>query len=301
MKFLVKKRTYTLVLLTLLLSANLVGYAGAYLLTNYRPSEQKGIGFARPKNYKLPSDRGLEYTTQRIDISNSEWLETWSIEPVVEAKGTVILFHGKDGIKSNLIEPAKTFYDLGYRALLVDFRGSGKSSGNVTTIGAKESKDVVLAVNYIKQNYGGPIVLYGFSMGSAAILKAISEDKIEPDAIVLEHPFARLTSAVKYRLKKSKVPTSPIGELLVFWGGIQHGFNGFAHNPVNYAARVKCPTLIVYGEQDVTVDKADVEELYAQIPTHKKLVAFSQAQHELLVKAQPQLWRSSISSFLKEL
>ena len=62
MKFLVKKRTYILVLLILLLSANLIGYAGTYLLTNYRPSEQKGSGFARPKNYKLPSDRNLPYT-----------------------------------------------------------------------------------------------------------------------------------------------------------------------------------------------------------------------------------------------
>jgi uncharacterized protein len=34
------------------------------------------------------------------------------------------------------------------------------------------------------------------------------------------------------------IPPFPLAELIIFWGGVQHGFNAFAHNPVTYAAQV---------------------------------------------------------------
>jgi hypothetical protein len=39
-------------------------------------------------------------------------------------------------------------------------------------------------------------------------------------------------------------------ELLVFWGGRQFGFNGFAHNPIRYAQALRCPALFQHGSKD---------------------------------------------------
>ena len=298
MKFIIKKKLLLPVLFAFI-GINFLSYLGAYQLTHYRQTERKKLGFPRPKHYQLPSDKGLNYTTKKIEISNNQWLETWSIEPAtVTNKGTVILFHGKDNTKSTLIEPAIAFHHLGYRTLLVDFRGVGGSSGNISTIGVKESQDVATVVNYVRDRYLEPVILYGVSMGSAAILRAIAKYNIDPDAIILELPFARLISAVKFRLKRSKVPAFPLTELFVFWGGVQHGFNGFIHNPVDYARQVNCPTLILYGEQDVTVDRTGIEELFNNIPTQKKLVGFADAKHQMLVNIQPQLWKKSVANFL---
>jgi alpha-beta hydrolase superfamily lysophospholipase len=54
------------------------------------------------------------------------------------------------------------------------------------------------------------------------------------------------------------LPTFPAAQLLVFWGGVQQGFNGFRHNPAEYARSVKCPVLMMHGEHDsrVTVEQA---------------------------------------------
>ena len=92
--------------------------------------------------------------------------------------------------------------------LLVDFRGVGGSSGNTTTVGVREAEDVAIAVNYTRSlDLKRPIVLYGVSMGTAAILKAVAQKKVNPDAIVLELPFTRLLDAVRSRLKRDRWTT----------------------------------------------------------------------------------------------
>jgi uncharacterized protein len=285
-----------------LVLVNLGAYLGVYMMTHTHPVGASGLSLPRPTSNKLPSDVGLKYTTIRLPIGTDEWLETWSIPAATAtAKGTVLLFPGHLSSKGKeLIAVAKVFQRWGYDCLLVDYRGVGGSSGNTTTLGAKEAKDVAIAMQYIRQKQPkSPIILYGLSMGSASILTAIDREQISPDAIVLELPYARLTSALRGRVRKNTpLPTFPTTELLVFWGGVQHGFNGFAHNPVDYARQVKCPTLIMNGKLDPWTSQAEIDEIFNNIKTPKELVTFDRARHDLLVSVDRQLWEKSVERFL---
>lgn len=290
-------------LVTNIVIINLVGYLGAYGLTTYRQGSKFGWGYDRLENNKTPADFELIYTHNRLKLNNQEWIETWLVEsPEITAKGTVILFHGKNSTKSSLLASARVFHRLGYRSLLVDFRGSGGSSGNVTTIGVNESQDVALVTNYVqKENPDSPIILYGISMGSGAILRAIAKENIEPDGIILELPFTSLLSAVKLRLNRANIPAFPLGELIVFWGGVQNGFNGFAHQPIDDAIKVNCSTLILYGDLDDTVELSEIKKLAQNINSTKKLVNFPQAGHQILVTVNSQLWQQSVQNFLVQI
>ncbi len=289
----------TTIITTLLINA--LGYTGAYLLTHHRNPDEFGIGLPRSQIYSLPTELGLKYSSQKLAINENEWLSTWLIK-AQNSQGTVILFHGKETSKSSLLAPAQVFNSLGYNTLLVDFRGSGDSSGNTSTVGFREAEDVTLAVSYIqKLNADQPIILYGVSMGSAAILKAIAEAKVKPDGIILELPFARLLNAVKNRLEIFNIPSFIMGELVVFWGGIQHRFNGFSHNPVDYTKAVDCPTLIFSGDRDPLVRVDEVKELYNNLNAPKKLVVFPNAGHQLLVKVDRQLWQQNVEKLLMSL
>ena len=53
------------------------------------------------------------------------------------------------------------------------------------------------------------------------------------DAAVLECPFDTMLNAVRARFTAMGLPSFPGAGLMVFWGGWQHGYNAFAHNPVN--------------------------------------------------------------------
>lgn len=282
-----------------ILALNGMGYTGAYMLTHYKTTDKFSLGIPRSRNYNSPGDFNLNYTTHKIPLQENEWLDSWLIKTTAEPQGTVILFHGKDNNKSSLLDAAKIFHNFNYNTLLIDFRGAGKSSGNTTTIGVQEAEDVEAAVNYLKQlNLEKPVILYGISMGSAAILRAIAQDNVQPDAIILELPFTTLLSAVKTRLKNSYLPPSPMGELIVFWGGIQHGFNAFAHQPLEYAKVIKCPTLILAGERDRTVTLTEIKQLYQNLNVPKKMVIFPKAGHELLAKSHRELWTKTIFKFL---
>ncbi|MDB9511068.1 alpha/beta fold hydrolase [Kamptonema animale CS-326] len=281
---------------------NVLSYTGAYVLTHFSSPGQLGLGLPRPTSSKLPTNIGLEYITQRIPISQNEWLETWFIPAQSSVSGgTVLLFPGNAGSKAKqLLAPTQVFHSLGYDTLLVDFRGVGGSSGNTTTLGVREAKDVALTMSYAQRsNFKRPLVLYGVSMGSAAILKAVALEQVNPDAVILELPFARLLNAVRSRLREIRVPTFPMAEMLVFWGSIQHGFNGFTHNPVTYASKVKCPTLLLHGKLDKWTTVAEIDRIFQNLHGSKQLVIFPNSGHNLLVTVDKEHWKRSIDRFLK--
>ena len=74
--------------------------------------------------------------------------------------------------KSSLLDKAEIFLNLGYNTFLVDFMGSGGSDGNQTTIGFYEAEEVKTAFNYLEACGEKNIILFGTSMGAAAIMKA---------------------------------------------------------------------------------------------------------------------------------
>jgi uncharacterized protein len=283
---------------------NLAAYLSVHVMTHTHSPGSSGLSLPRPISNKLPSDVGLKYTTVRLPIGTDEWLETWSISAATTtAKGTVLLFPGHLSSKGKeLIAVAKVFHRWGYDCLMVDYRGVGGSSGNTITLGAKEGKDVAIVVQYLRQKQPkNPIILYGLSMGSASILTAIAQEGISPDAIVLELPYARLTNALSSRVSRNtKLPTFPVTELLVFWGGVQHGFNGFAHNPVDFARYVKCPTLIMNGKLDPWTSRSEIDEIFNNISTNKQLVTFDRGGHDLLVSIDRQLWEKSVERLLSQ-
>lgn len=296
-----KKRLFQFALIAFLV-LNILSYGGAYFLTHFSTPSQSGFGFPKPFSSKLPTDIGLNHITQRISIGQDEWLETWLIPTQnYVSNGTILLFPGNGGSKATqLLAPAQVFHELGYDALLVDFRGVGGSSGNTTTIGVREAEDVALAMNYAQNsNFKRPFVFYGVSMGSAAILRAVAHEKVNPEAIIIELPFARLLDAVRSRLRAIRIPTFPMSELLVFWGGIQHKFNGFAHNPVTYASHVECPTLLLHGKLDRWTTMTEIELILQNLQGSKQLIVFPKAGHNLLVTVDKKHWKQSVEQFLQ--
>jgi uncharacterized protein len=286
--------------LAFLVILNILAYSGAYLMTHY--SEPGQWGMPKPNSAKTPTDIGLSYSSQRLSVNDNEWVETWLVPASgTETKGTVLLFPGKDSSKAKqLLTPAQVFHELHYNSLLVDFRGVGGSSGNTTTLGVRESEDVVLVLkNADRLQLQRPFILYGISMGSAAILTAIAKEDVKPDGVILELPFARSIDALRSRVRALHIPAFPLAELIVFWGGVQHGFNAFAHNPVIYAAQVQCPTLIMHGSLDQWTTIDEIKEILQNLRGSKKLVLFPNTGHTLLVTVDRELWRGSVDNFLQ--
>lgn len=251
-----------------------------------------GVSNPRPENSTVPT---RDFETVRLK-SNKE-IECWSIE-TENAKGTVILFHGFGGSKSSLLEKSDIILGLGYNTFLVDFMGSGGSEGNQTTIGFLEAEQVRTCFDYLTEKGEQNIYIFGTSMGSAANMKAINDYDIKPKGIIIECPFGSMYKTVCARFKTMNTPAFPMAGLLVFWGGLQNGFWAFGHTPTDYARKINCPTLLLYGANDEKVSREEIDQIFNNLGGQKYLKIYQEAGHDNYLIRYKNEWTQDIQEFL---
>jgi alpha-beta hydrolase superfamily lysophospholipase len=257
-----------------------------------------GVKVSRPENRSTPIETGLDYETVSFTGAHNLSIEAWLIEAPA-SKGTILLFHGYASAKDSLIPTARAFHDLGYTTMLIDFHGSGGSGGGSTSIGYHEADDVVAAAAYARTRFPSePLILHGTSLGAVAVLRAVGPLGLEADAIIAEAPYDRMLTTVQRRFSAMKAPSFPAAQLLAFWGGRQHGFNAFDHNPMDYAREIDCPTLILLGDQDPRVRVEDGTRVHENLSGGRKLEIFEGAGHGACLKTDPKKWNDVVAELL---
>lgn len=301
-------------LLVLFLLLNIITAFHAYKFTHFydrtefaikKPEEKTGwdktkeilfgINAVKQKN-TVSADSSFQ--TVYLKSSTCPKLEAWYI-PADNPKGTVCMFHGHGGTKSGIFEESIAFRKLGYTTLLVDFRAHGNSEGNTSTIGYDESEDVKLAFDFIKNKGEKNIVLWGISMGAAAVSKSINDYNLDAKKIILEMPFGSIKEAASGRIKMMGLPGEPLATLITFWGGIEHGFWAYNMKPSQYVKKIQCPVLLQWGKHDPRVTEHETNEIYTNISASKKLVVYENCGHESLCKKENEKWVNEITAFLK--
>ncbi|MBW8686266.1 alpha/beta hydrolase [Chitinophaga rhizophila] len=280
--------------------------AGAFKNKHQRPEQMRAgekmkmvLFGVRLSKSTLRNQPQAPYETIYLETANGLRLEGWWM-PRPNAKGTVILFHGYNGAKDGPISEATYFRQLGYNTLLMDFRAHGNSQGNVCTVGYKEAEDVMLAYNFVQQKGEKHILLWGVSMGAAAIMRAIPTYHLQPDKVMLECSFATLTDAVKSRMRAVHLPGSPLSQLLTFWGGVENGFWGFSHNPAEYAKSIHMPALISWGKHDPRVTRQETKQIYQNMGSaNKRLVIYEKSGHQSFCRNEGEKWKNAVKTFLE--
>ena len=211
-------------------------------------------------------------------------------------------FHAYSSSKSSLLGHAKAFHDLGYDVLLVDFRGSGGSRGNDTTLGYREAEDVAAAVDFASHRWPDESeILLGQSMGGAAILRAIADLNVHPSGAIIESCYDRMLSTTENRFHAMGLPAFGLARLIVFWGGVQFGHNTFEQNPADYATRVHCPVLIMQGGLDRRVTNAQARNLFDHLAGPKRFEIYDHCGHCGFLAVDADRWNRDVTQFLTSL
>lgn len=257
-----------------------------------------GINIPRPERDRPPTDLANGCRALSIDAGDGITLAAWYANGGEETP-LVILFHGYSGEKTSLLPEAKAMLGLGASVLLVDFRGSGASSESYTTLGVHEADDVAAVTRYARDRLThSSIILFGQSMGAVAILRAVHVRDTEPDAVILEAVFDSLLNTVGNRFATMGVPAFPSARLLVFWGGRQYGFDGFKHNPVDYAHSLRCPALFMHGSEDPRARLEEGRRVFDAVPGPKVFKAFASTGHEAYIAGHPAEWTAAVAKII---
>ncbi|HEO65824.1 MAG TPA: alpha/beta fold hydrolase [Spirochaetes bacterium] len=302
-------------ILWVIASLNSVCYLEAYYLTHFSkpPSPDTNgsswitkmnirlfnIPLRKTGNHKTPWDYGLHY--KKIMIPSSWNVENYVWEIPWNRDNLVLLFHGYSSKKENLLTMAKVFVKMGYSVALTDFPGHGDSNVLWTTLGYREAYVVRDLYNYYSKSYKN-IILYGYSMGAASILRAVGDLGVQPAGIIAEMPYGSLYHTAVQRFSMAGSPfTSPLAELLVFWGGVQHGMNGFDLDSIRSAKAITVPTLVLGGSDDQKVPSDELKAIYKNLSCQKKLYIFRGLGHHHLYPFRPEEYLKILSQFMDTL
>ena len=116
-----------------------------------------------------------------IATEDGETLHAWWV-PAAGARGTVLMFHGNAGNISHRLDYLLMFNRLGYAALIVDYRGYGKSTGSPSEEGTY--RDALAAWRHLTEGRGirpADIVIFGESLGAAVASWLAARLSLIPD------------------------------------------------------------------------------------------------------------------------
>jgi len=131
-------------------------------------------------------------TALRVDLTSraGRRVSAWWIaaHPDGPGRATVILVHGRDGNRGDMLPIAAFLVAAGYDAMAIDLRAHGDSEGEFLSPGYLEVEEIDAAIAYAHRVSSRPIVLLGHSVGAVAVLHASSRGPAVVGAVA-DSPF----------------------------------------------------------------------------------------------------------------
>jgi pimeloyl-ACP methyl ester carboxylesterase len=198
-----------------------------------------------------PKDLGMPYENAAFATADGVLIAAWFIPSTEGSQAkTLVLLHGYPADKGNILPPL-AFLHKKYNLLLFDFRYLGQSGGNYSTIGAKETEDLKAAIEFLKKRGINEIGVWGFSMGGAVALRAVS-DAPEIKAIVSESSYAEL-GLLASELYRIPLLQYPLGYLTTLWAKLFLGMDVKSVSPLKSAPELKIPVLLIHSRHDEVI------------------------------------------------
>ncbi len=261
-------------------------------LTNF-PKQFVTVG---PPEAKL-CYRVIEPADYHLKISSTNWLEdgrkqfeftfhadlpggsnAWTTAP----RGTVVLLHGYGLAQFSMAPWALRLAQEGWRCVLVDLRGHGRSTGKRIYFGVQEAHDLSQLLDALAQNgqLTEPVAAFGESYGAALALRWKT---VEPRVrtVVAITPYAGLSNAV-LNLGREYAGWMPQGFIRAGLKKLPAILEVPADELDTTTALARCPVaaLFVAGAEDKITPVADVKQLHALAAPGSELIVVPDATHE---------------------
>jgi fermentation-respiration switch protein FrsA (DUF1100 family) len=242
-----------------------LGYLGVGLFVADRLSAPSH----RPQEL-TPTDVRLDYREVSFKSTDGLELAGWWV-PGNDPSRAVVLVSGIEGDKSDrhIVKTASVYAGAGYGVLMIDLRAQGRSEGERVTMGYKEVRDVRGALSWLNERgfVPGEVILHGFSLGGATVLRAAPESGVA--AVVEESAYADLPLILRQQLPKASGLPSFFTPGIFLMGKLFLGIDPWAVRPEEDARRL-CEEgvrlLIIHSKDDEAVTFEHAERIRNACP-----------------------------------
>lgn len=265
-----------------------------------------------------PEDFGLKAENVSFSSTDGIPLKGWYIRSQGNSRGTLIIAHGINGNRSDMLSRGAFLVRDNYNTLLIDLRDHGESGGTYAGPGYMESRDILGALKYLQgRGEAGPIAVMGHSYGAVAGLYAASQSS-DISAVISDSAFISFEDMVKRATTLlAKDPERS------FWERLGLRLAGFqvtewAVKPIYYlrtgawldgkkadslvaiSSIGMRPILFISGEKDEICPPQNAKRMYnAALSPEKRLLVVPNAEHDSTYSTAPQLYESTVVGFLQ--
>jgi pimeloyl-ACP methyl ester carboxylesterase len=246
-------------------------------------------GIATTRRFQFPDKENAGLTPASFQLAFEDVsfrsrdgieLKGWWV-PARAARGSVVLVHGLNRSRIEMVRKVPFLHEQGWNALLFDLRHHGESGGERSTLGWLEKNDVAAAVALARARTQGPVVLWGVSMGAASATLAAAEDP-SVAGLVCDSSYRSLRDTVWHHAELARrwvwwarvIPAWAVAPQAIFFMGRRGGFDPDAVDVVAAAAHLAPrPSLFVCNSGDRRMPPAVAADLKAAAgPTAQLLV-----------------------------
>jgi pimeloyl-ACP methyl ester carboxylesterase len=237
--------------------------AGLATTRRFQFPDRENAGLT-PASFQLTFEEAAFRSSDGVDLKG------WWV-PAGEPRGTVVLVHGLNRSRIEMVKKVPFLHAAGWNALLFDLRHHGDSGGMASTFGDLERLDVQAAKAYAGTRSGAPVVFWGVSLGAAAATLAAAEDPTVA-GLVCDSSYRSLRDTVKHHMTLFRrfrwwlrvVPSWPVASEVVWWMGRRGNFDPDAVDVVAAAGRLSGrPALFVCNSGDRRMPQEIAFELKA--------------------------------------
>lgn len=246
--------------------------------------------------------RSTSSGTAEKTVRMEKRLESTGIAIPEDCPGTVILLHGRGGLKENLLAIAQRFVAARYRCIVYDARAHGASGGKHCTFGEREKRDLRAMIQFYQtliEERGedfGQLCAFGNSLGAAVILQSLGDDN-GIDAVIATATFADLPPIIERSIDRNLHPLTPnwIRNQVIKRGGRIAGFDPFKIEPIRSVRVSTTPLFFVHGERDGVIPIDHSQRLFEAASVPKRFVKIPDAYHsDVLAKGGDDLYEEMI-------
>jgi dipeptidyl aminopeptidase/acylaminoacyl peptidase len=276
-----------------------------YLLASYRVAD----GLTRPFHGFDPGETPATYHIAYQDVrfparGGDVRLAGWYL-PRADSRRAVVLVHGKSVNRwiefgGSFLKLAVALHARGFTVLMIDLRAHGESEGERAGFGLRERRDIVGAVDWLRQQGFAPgsVGVLGVSTGAVAAIGATADD---PDigALVADCGFANMGTLLQrhWGAASGGLPDFYRPSTILIGWLLDYDF--YADRPADEIARIAPrPVLIVHGDADGLVPLSDAEQLKAAGPSSELWVVHG-AGHGGSYGTAPQAYTERVAAFFE--
>jgi len=260
-----------------------------------------------PKEHEeLPKLSEFPYLKDRIEeirfkSRDGTSLSGWFIPN--KNKATILLLHGYDQRREQMLPHADMLYRAGFSIFLFDFRSRGRSKGDAVTLGYYERGDVLGAIDYLKTR--ADVASTGFGVlglsqgGATAILTAAITQEIK--AVAVEGVFRNLASAIDQGFEHFiNLPAFPFAPLTIWIAEQRTKVRSEEIAPERKVMLISPrPILIMHGELDTIISPKDSQVIYLAAHQPKELWLIPGCKHAEGAKKAKEEYERRITTFFK--